>query len=220
MNGKPWRDTAIYCLKKLYPDYTAAEIARKLGRTEASIHAMAHKLDLQKSETFKRSSKSGRLDGTVGAASRFPKGHVPASAGTKGIYGVHPGCRATQFKKGRKAQEARNYVPIGSERITRDGYIERKVTDDPSLVPARRWTPVHRIVWQEAIGPIPPGHILRFINGDKADTRLENLELLTLAENARRNVSAMPKEIMDLHRLRGTLTKAINRRNRANEQSA
>jgi hypothetical protein len=81
-----------------------------------------------------------------------------------------------RFKKGeRRGAAHRNYVPIGTERITRDGYIERKVTDDPALVPARRWVPVHRIVWEEAHGPIPEGHALVFLDGDPQNIALENL---------------------------------------------
>jgi len=63
---------------------------------------------------------------------------------------------ATQFKKGDRLGAAQhNYVPIGSLRVSKDGYLERKVTDDPSFVPNRRWVSVHRLVWEAAHGPVP-----------------------------------------------------------------
>jgi hypothetical protein len=80
-----------------------------------------------------------------------------------------------QFKKGRPAHEARNYLPIGSLRFTRDGYMERKVTDDPSIVPARRWVAEHRLVWEAAHGPIPDGCVVVFLDGDPHNITLNNL---------------------------------------------
>lgn len=37
---------------------------------------------------------------------------------------------------------------------------------------------LHRMVWEEANGPVPPRHQLHFKNGDKLDVRIENLELV------------------------------------------
>jgi len=36
----------------------------------------------------------------------------------------------------------------------------------------------HRLVWERAYGPIPPGYHIHHRNGDKLDNRLENPELL------------------------------------------
>ena len=44
-------------------------------------------------------------------------------------------------------------------------------------------------------GPIPPNHVVRARNGDSHDTRIENLELLSRAENQRRNSTATQKNI-------------------------
>ena len=37
----------------------------------------------------------------------------------------------------------------------------------------------HRVVWEEANGPIPEGMVVHHRNGDRYDNRLENLELLS-----------------------------------------
>lgn len=81
-----------------------------------------------------------------------------------------------QFQKGAlNGAAARNYQPIGSLRWSKEGYLERKVTDDPSLWPARRWVGEHRLMWEQAHGPIPDGHVVVFLDGDPCNLELDNL---------------------------------------------
>lgn len=156
---------------------------------------------------------------------RFKPGKKPWNTGLKGVTGVQAGCKATQFKKGRPAIESRNYVPIGSLRISADGLLERKVTDDPTLYPARRWVGVHRLVWESVNGPIPKGHLVVFKSGRKTTDieriTIDALELITRVENMRRNTihNRYPKELADLARLRGVLTRQINRKEKERGES-
>lgn len=218
MSRKLWTPQDDAVLRRMYPDQTAAACGAALGCTASQIYGRAHKLGLEKSEAFKLSDLSKRIQtgkqspGMI--ATRFKPGHASWNRGTKGICGVHPNSVAAQFKKGRKAEDSANYVPLGAERLTKDGYIERKVTDDPNRAPARRWVAVQRLVWEEHHGPIPEGHIVRFINGIKTDVRIENLECITKSENARRNVNNMPPEIRKINQLRGALQRQINRQER------
>lgn len=104
----------------------------------------------------------------------FLPGHVPFNKGKKGW---QAGGRSveTQFKKGEMSGAAqRNYKPIGSTRISKDGYLERKVTDDHP-VPARRWVGEHRLIWEAENGPIPDGHVVVFLDGDKLNCDPGNL---------------------------------------------
>lgn len=94
--------------------------------------------------------------------------------------GRHPNARRTQFKPGERTGIAqKNYKPIGFERITQDGYRERKVNDD--LPFNRRWRLVHLIEWEAVNGPIPKGHALKCLNGDKLDCSPSNWECIPRA---------------------------------------
>ena len=42
---------------------------------------------------------------------------------------------------------------------------------------------VHRLLWEEAHGPIPEGMVIDHINGDPNDNRLENLRCVTRGQN-------------------------------------
>lgn len=150
------------------------------------------------------------------AVTQFKPGHIAWNRGKKGVTGNHPNMRRTQFKRGRPASEAANYVPIGSERINKDGYLERKITDDQNLVPARRWVGVHRLVWQAANGPIPNGHVVCFLPGrfsNEVDKiALDALELVSRAELARRNhPRSRDPELAALVQLKGAITRQVNR---------
>lgn len=46
---------------------------------------------------------------------------------------------------------------------------------------------VHRLTYETFCGPIPKGLTVDHINGDKTDNRLENLQLLTQGDNARKS---------------------------------
>lgn len=79
----------------------------------------------------------------------------------------------TRFKKG---QRPKNYKPVGSERIDRDGYLLVKVSDEGSW--NQRWRHKHKFLWEKENGPIPKGHCLLFADGNKQNIDLNNLILI------------------------------------------
>lgn len=64
-------------------------------------------------------------------------------------------------------------------------HVKRSVGCKPylNIKIGRKWVSYHRHLWEQAHGPIPAGLILAFKNGNTMDCRLDNLELLTRAEN-------------------------------------
>ena len=212
---KKWTKADIDLVKRLYPDTRTADIAKRLGVSVPSIYHLARKLGLKKSAEFHQTPASGRIrpGDKRGLGSRFCKGHVPAN---KGVKGWQAGGRSaeTRFKKVTvNGKAAKLLQPLGTERITKDGIRQRKIRMDGP--PQRRWKAVHTILWEEHHGPVPDGHIVVFRNGDRSDIRLENLELITRAENMRRNsIHRLPEELAEVCRLKGVLKRHITKRER------
>lgn len=212
-----WDVDSDALLRELYPDFPSNLLAERFGCTLTALYQRAYKLGLKKSEAYLASPYAQRLrrGGEVGKPYRFPKGHVPANKGVRRP-GWAPGRMAsTQFKKGRAASDASNYVPIGTEKYdVKRKVTVRKITDDPAIFPAQRWRPVHVLVWEAANGPVPPGHIVIFKRGMKtlasAEISVEKLDLVTLAENMQRNtIHRYPTEVKKAIRLVGKLKRTI-----------
>ncbi|MDF2790834.1 MAG: Phage protein [Neobacillus sp.] len=109
---------------------------------------------------------------------RFAKGQGAWNKGMKGInFGGENG-KKTQFKKG---QVPLNYRPVGSERVNVDGYIEIKVADP------YKWRLKHAVIWEETNGPVPNGHCVIFLDGNKLNVSLENMQLITRKQLVRLN---------------------------------
>lgn len=107
----------------------------------------------------------------TGRSGRFEKGHETYNKGRKGV--CAPGSEKGWFRKGHLGGAAAARVqPIGAERISKRGYRERKVNNDMPL--QRRWRAVHLIEWEAAHGPIPDGHCLKCLDGDRLNTDPEN----------------------------------------------
>ena len=213
---QPWTEADLATLRRLYPDERTSDVAALLGRPLQLVYACANRIGLRKSAAWAASDKTGRIlkGGKLSQQTQFVPGQKPWNAGTHYVAGGRSA--ETRFKPGRAASEARNYLPIGSHRLSKDGYLERKLSDDPSVVPARRWQFVHRLVWEAAHGPVPAGHVVAFAPGQFTNV----LELLTVdrlvcrsrAEHARHNsLWRRNPELMKLYQLKGAITRQVNR---------
>ena len=80
----------------------------------------------------------------------------------------HPNSAATRFRPGNRSGTALAiYKPIGTERLSKEGYLERKINDDMPL--RRRWRAVHLINWEAVNGPLPRGMALKCLDTNRAN---------------------------------------------------
>ena len=122
----------------------------------------------------------------TGRTGRFEKGHATWNKGTKGLTKAN----VTSFKKGQKPH---NYKPLGSERITKDGYCEIKVSDT-----GRRWKSKHLVVYEKHHGKVPRGSVVIFLDGDKRNFDIDNLHLVTRNQLAMLNKNSLIQKDAEL----------------------
>lgn len=203
---KFWTAEQVALLTELYPTTRTLDLVPLLGRSERVIFQKANGLGLKK--TAERLAEARRFkNGESNKATQFKKGHATWNAGMKG-WQAGGKAKETQFKRGHKPH---GWHPIGFERVSKDGYLQRKLTD--TGVTRRDFVAVHHIVWREAGREIPSGHALIFKDGNKRNFDFSNLELVSRAELMRRNsIHRHGPEIAALHQLRGAVQRQINKR--------
>lgn len=216
---RKWTEADIATIKAHYPDKPTKDVAAMLGCSVSAVYNQAFNLGIKKSQVFWDSDmttriKRGHQDQRM-ASTRFKPGNVPWNAGCKGW---QSGGRSaeTQFSTGMSPP---NTMPVGSLRIvtsnTGVAQLERKINTQsgPSNL---RWRTVHRLVWEAAHGPVPPGHIVVFKPGMKtlveAEITLDKVDCISRAENARRNdASNKSPELKALYQLKGAITRQLKR---------
>lgn len=214
-----WTSDLVAELVRRYPHEQSALIAKSIGCSVASVYNQANKYGLKKTPEFFASLASGRtLPGDArGAATRFKKGQ---DTWNKGLHFVAGGRSVdTRFKPGHKPYKTQ---PVGSLRITKDGTLQRKVSEEPGAN-SKRWRSVHELVWIQENGPVPAGHIVVFKTGRRSnkleEITLDAVECITLAENMRRNtIHRIPAELKSVIRLKAAITRQITERKKHEKQ--
>lgn len=208
-----WTGDEVATLRAMYPTREARDIAAAIGRPMDAVYRMAVKLGIRKDPTALAAAQAanGERLKVQGAAHRFPKGHAPMNKGKRQPGYARGRMRETQFKKGEfPSNWDRDFYVLGALRVNADGYIDMRVSFDAG---ARGWRGLHLILWEDAHGPIPPGHCVVFKNGDTLDVELDNLECITRAENMRRNtIHNMPESLRSAVMQLGQLRRRINER--------
>lgn len=208
MNGRLWTPEEIRLLTEMYPDHFASEIAEILGRNVRSVYDKARLLGLRSSPGHK--ALAGRIGAThpKSVATRFKSGHIPDNKGKKVSPETYAKCQPTMFRKGNIPV---NHKPVGSELLRADGYIWVKVAEP------NKWKQKQRVVWEQANGTIPPGYNVQFRNKDRQDFRIENLYIISRADQMRNEnslIASYPKQLADLIRLTGCVRRQINKHER------
>jgi hypothetical protein len=157
MKRHQWTAAEVSVLIETYPHIPTDWLAAVFRLDLQQVYYKAASLGLKKSEAYLASEFACRLrrGDNVGAGTRFRKGQESWNKGKP-----HPASgrsAETQFKPGvRQGVAVDLYKPIGSERISKDGYLQRKINDD--FPTQRRWRAVHLIEWEAVHGPVPAGH--------------------------------------------------------------
>jgi hypothetical protein len=232
MNGRLWSQQELALLTDLYPSRRTVDIAGLLKRDLRGVYRKAFILGLTKTQEFIDSPESGRLKkGQMRPGmekTQFKKGGVPHNKGLR-----RPGWSAgrmkeTQFRKGnRTGKAAHNWVPVGTIRPDGEGYLRIKVREAVHGVEAsgfgntKVWPLYNRYLWELHNGPIPPKHIVAFKDRNRANCVIGNLELVSMAENARRNRmwTRLPRELAEVIQLSGVLKRQMRRLTNGQEQN-
>jgi HNH endonuclease len=113
----------------------------------------------------------------TGRTGRFEKGGVSHNKGKKGF--AAPGSEKGWFRKGHIPHTARG---VGHESIDDEGYVWMIVAGrNPHTGADTRRVMKHRWLWEQANGPVPAGHALKCLDGDKTNTDPSNWECIPRA---------------------------------------
>lgn len=173
-------------MKGRYIPYSAKELAWLKANCTlvASEYARAFNAKFKRDVDPKNLHAVRKRNGwSTGRTGRFEKGIVPHNKDKPcppGKGGRHPNARRTQFKPGTRSGVAvKLYKPIGTERLSKEGFLERKIHDGMPL--QSRWRAVHLLRWEELHGAIPAHHCLKCLDGDRLNTDPSNWELISRA---------------------------------------
>jgi hypothetical protein len=155
------------------------------------------------SRTIKSYKANNKLNS--GLTGKFRKGQTPHNKGKKMPKEVYEKVKHTMFAKGNVPP---NHRPVGSERISKDGYIEVKVAEP------NKWRLKQRVVYEEAKGKIPEGCPIIFLDGNKRNFDIDNLRCITRSELLYLNCNGLnnSNEITETGILMARLDRAKNKK--------
>lgn len=204
----------------IYADMHNHDIEEFLGIKHADLISRACMLGLKKSKKIMHEVAQRRAV-NFSAAHQFKPGLVPWN---KGMRGFDPVLGRGLYRNGLGAPHA---VPIGTTRLrgatqqnpTARQYLEKKVAE-PSV-----WVRVHRLVWEQANGPVPDEHIIVFRPGQytikEEEITLDRLECITRVELATRNhpMNHHP-DLAPIYQLKSAISRQINRIKQEQKEAA
>lgn len=211
---RQWTNEEDRIIAEHYPYTSSTELCDLLGCNVHILYKRVERLGIKKAPGFMSSFISGRFQRGERRApeTQFKPGQKPWSTGKK--IGTRGQSGRTQFKPGNRPH---NYKPVGTEVFNTEGYLIRKVSDEG--LQRDKWKFVHLLLWIEANGPVPEGHVITFKDGQRKNCVIENLECISVEEHARRHgINKYPEELRKLMQLRGQINRQINKRSQHNEQ--
>ena len=135
---------------------------------------------------------------TTGTGGYFKKGSTPWNKGLKGYMGANK----TSFKKGTIPP---NQVPIGTESITKGGYIKVKVGEP------NKWKLKQRYIYEQHYGEIPNNCNIIFADKNIRNFDINNLVLVSKAEMLILNNNKLIFEDEELTKVGVNIAKVIDK---------
>lgn len=158
-----WTTGEVNFLREHIHVICVPEIAKRLKRTVSSVRGMVVRLGLKS-----------------GLSTEFKKGLNPWNKDKKGLTGVNK----TSFQTG--------HVPHNT--IEGVGHIRRREDHGTTRLWIKldnnKWVLYSRYTYERHNGPIPAGHVIRHKDGNTLNCAVENLEMISRAENATMNQNA------------------------------
>lgn len=191
--NRTWTDEQEQYLVAHYATTSNAELAEALGKKNADrVMAKASLLGLKKSRQFLKESCQQREN-----SGKFKKGMTLHNKGKKLSEETKAKLVKTMFKSGNRPH---NTLQVGAETQDKDGYVMVKVAE-PNV-----WQYKHHVAYGE---PVPTGHKVIFLDGNKYNFERDNLQLVSNAELMSKNT--MHRYPPELVRLLKTLNKLKKR---------
>ena len=170
-----WNDEMDSIVRSSYPIAGLKHTLQRLKEggyqvSEGALKSRTHKLGLKSGINHKPNAGSWR------------KGQAPPNKGKRMPEHIRQRVKHTWFKKG---QQPMNTLYDGAIRFRstcshgRGSYWIR--------IAKGKWQSYHRWLWEQIYGPIPPGHIIYFKDGNHLNVTISNLGMMTKARNAVRN---------------------------------
>lgn len=129
----------------------------------------------------------------TGFTGRFQKGDIPFNKGkSQKDYMSAESIEKTKKTRFKKGQSPINWRPVGSERITKDGYTEIKIAE-PNV-----WELKHKVLWEREHGSVPPKHVVIFADGNKENLDINNLMLISREKLLIMNTNELIKKDAEL----------------------
>lgn len=191
--NRTWTDEQEQYLVAHYATTNNKDLAKKLGKNNADrVMAKAFRLGLKKSSEFLSEQRK-----TLGQNGQFKKGMIPHNKGKKLSDSTKAKLAKTMFKSGNRPH---NTLQVGAETQDKYGYVMVKVAE-PNV-----WQYKHHVAYGE---PVPTGHKVIFLDGNKYNFERDNLQLISNAELMQKNT--MHRYPPELVRLLKTLNKLKKR---------
>ncbi len=199
MGHKPFTKNEDKYIKENYLTITIGNIAKQLNRSTTGVRHAMKRMGLVLPKDILEARKTMCC---------FKKGSISANKGKKQSEYMSPEAIARSIPfRFQKQHLPHNAKYNGHEHLTKDGYIEVRVA-------LRKYVLKHKLIWEAANGKMPPKHCIWYKDGNKQNVTLDNLEMISQAENLRRNQESfrsLPPEIQEAQGLINKINRKIKK---------